>query len=218
VTATRIRRTNEYVEDYNSLMLVEPHRPVREVYKKMKLVPFAERIPYAETFRFLIEPLKWSVGISGWGIGKDTVLFVTKTRDGATDRFAGIICYESAFPDFVRQFVLRGAQFVVVVTNDSWWGNTSGAYQHIAFASLRAVENRRWIVQCANGGISAFVDPSGRIHQATKMYTTDAISRAIEPRSGETFYDRHGDLFAQLCCVIALGFLLSASYFKFHTS
>jgi apolipoprotein N-acyltransferase len=216
ITAHQIMNSALYYEDYNSVMLVLPHHPVSEIYKKMKLVPFAERIPYAETVPFLIRPLRWSVGISGWGLGKDTVVFTMKSREGKEERFAGIVCYESAFPDFVRQFVLRGAQFIVVLTNDSWWGNTSGTYQHISFASLRAIENRRWVVQCANGGISAFVDPVGEIHQATTMYTSAAIDRSIEPRSGQTFYDRHGDLFAQLCVLVAILILLSAGYFSFH--
>ncbi|HTP14160.1 MAG TPA: apolipoprotein N-acyltransferase, partial [Bacteroidota bacterium] len=209
-TAQRIGGSALYSEDYNSVMLLVPHTPVREIYKKIKLVPFAERIPYAETLHFLVEPLKWSVGISGWGLGRDTVLFSMQSRNGARENFAGMICYESVFPDFVRQFVLRGAQFLVILTNDSWWGNTSGAYQHMAFASLRAVENRRWVVQCANGGISGFVDPGGTIHQATTMYTSTTAWRDIEPRDGTTFYDRHGDLFAQLCLTIAVMFVAAS--------
>ncbi len=212
ITAHRIQNSTAYYEDYNSVMLIPPGLPVTEIYKKMKLVPFAERIPYAESVPFLIEPLKWSVGISGWGLGTDTVLFTVKTRNSVEERFAGLVCYESAFPDFVRQFVLRGAEFIVVLTNDSWWGNTSGTYQHIAMASLRAVENRRWVIQCANGGISAFVDPAGEIHQATQMYTATEIERSIEPLSGETFYDRHGDLFARLCVVPVAVFLFVAGY------
>jgi apolipoprotein N-acyltransferase len=217
ITAHQISNSSAYYEDYNSVMLILPHQPVKEVYKKMRLVPFAERIPYAETVPFLIKPLKWSVGISGWGLGKDTILFSMKSREGREEHFAGIICYESAFPEFVRQFVLRGAKFVVVLTNDSWWGNTSGTYQHIGFASLRAIENRRWVVQCANGGISAFVDPMGRIHQATGMYTSAAFVSAIEPRSGETFYDRHGDLFAKVCSLLALAIFLTAGYYSYHS-
>ena len=216
ITAHRIDNSSEYYEDYNAAMLVVPNKPVTEIYKKMKLVPFAERIPYAEAVPFLIKPLRWSVGISGWGLGKDTVLFAVQSRNGTEEHFAGLICYESAFPDFVRQFVTRGARFIVVVTNDSWWGNTSGTYQHIAFASLRAVENRRWVVQCANGGISAFVDPTGHVHQATTMFTTAAIEREIEPRTDETFYDRHGDVFAEGCSLVAIAFLLMAGYHSYQ--
>jgi apolipoprotein N-acyltransferase len=221
ITAHRVANSSVFYEDYNAVMLVPPRQPVNEIYKKMRLVPFAERIPYAENVPFLIAPLRWSVGISGWGLGRDTVLFSLKSRGGIDEHFAGIICYESAYPDFVRQFVLRGAEFIVVLTNDSWWGNSSGTYQHIAFAPFRAIENRRWIVQCANGGISAFVDPVGRIYHATKMYTSAAIDRSIEPRSGETFYDRHGDLFAKMCVALAamilLGAIISSFYFKKRT-
>lgn len=214
VTAHKIQDSPVYYEDYNSVMLIEPHRPVHEIYKKMKLVPFAERIPYAAAVPFLVKPLKWSVGISGWGLGKDTVVFAMRSRRGIEERFAGIICYESAFPDFVRQFVVRGAQFIVVLTNDSWWGNTSGTYQHVEFAPFRAIENRRWVVQCANGGISAFIDPLGQIHQATQMYTATEIEKSIEPRSGETFYDRHGDVFAKCCLIPAIVFLVIAGYYS----
>lgn len=216
VTAHEIMNSSIRYEDYNAIMLILPHQPVTEVYKKMKLVPFAERIPYAEDVPFLIKPLRWSVGISGWGLGKDTVLFALRSKDGLEEQFAGIVCYESVFPDFVRQFVARGAQFIVVLTNDSWWGNTSGAYQHIAFASFRAIENRRWVVQCANGGISAFVDPVGRIHQATTMYTSAEIERSIELRSGKTFYDLHGDWFPICCMILTFPLLLTAVYFSFN--
>ena len=216
ITAHQASNSSVFYEDYNAVMLIPPHRPVVEVYKKMRLVPFAERIPYAETVPFLIKPLRWSVGISGWGLGQDTVLFSMKSSTGLIEHFAGIICYESAFPDFVRQFVLRGAEFIVVLTNDSWWGNTSGTYQHIAFAPFRAIENRRWVIQCANGGISAFVDPIGRIHQSTQMYTSAAIFRSIEPRTGETFYDRNGDIFAKLCVILGASILVAAMYFTFQ--
>jgi apolipoprotein N-acyltransferase len=103
------------------------------------------------------------------------------------------------YPDFVRQFVKKGAQFLVIITNDSWWGNTSGAYQHASYASLRAIENRRWIVRSANGGISGFIDPIGRIHDETKLYHAATIHATIESRLDMTFYALHGDVFAALC-------------------
>ena len=93
------------------------------------------------------------------------------------------------------------AQFLTVVTNDSWWGNTSGAYQHERYAVLRAVENRRWVVQCANGGISCFVDPSGRVRSSTELYTERAFIGAVRPRTDVTFYAEHGDWFAAACLV-----------------
>ncbi len=197
-TANQIQNTSMYYEDFNSAVLIVPGQGVGDVYKKILLVPFGERLPYAETFSFLIEPFKWNVGIGMWAKGKDTVVFSLPVRD-TSHRFSGMICYESVFPNFVRQFVRRGAEFLMIITNDSWWGNTSGAYQHASYASLRAIETRRWIIRAANGGISGFVDPAGRIHSATLMYTQATIRGAIQARNESTFYVEHGDLFAILC-------------------
>lgn len=204
VTADRIGTSDVFVESYNSIVLLSPGRQIGPVYRKMVLVPFAERIPYAEALRFLIEPLRWNVGISSWGIGQDTVLYVLRTARGDTARFSAMICYESVYPDFVRQFVRKGAEFLLVITNDSWWGNTSGAYQHSAFASFRAIETRRWVVQCANGGISVVVNPRGEVQTSTRLYTDARLVAAIERRSGETFYVRHGDIVGRvsLCCSV----------------
>jgi len=199
ITAQKSLVSGMHYEEFNSTTTFVPGQNVSPVYRKIVLVPFAERIPYAETFRFLIEPLKWNVGIGMWGIGKDTVVFSVPLRNGHSVRFSSVICYESVYPDFVRQFVKRGAQFLVIITNDSWWGNTSGAYQHVSYASLRAVENRRWIVRSANGGISGFIDPTGRIHDETKLYDTATIHGTIESRGDMTFYALHGDVFAVLC-------------------
>jgi apolipoprotein N-acyltransferase len=170
-TAERIQSSKLYVESYNSAVLIQPNRIIGQIHKKSILVPFAERIPYAETFRFLIEPLKWNVGISSWGKGEDTAVYELSLKDGRQIKFSGMICYESVYPNYVREFVKRGAEFLVIITNDSWWGNTSGAYQHASFASLRAVETRRWVVQCANGGISLIVDPTGKRQTTTDLYT-----------------------------------------------
>ena len=209
-TAQKSLTPGMYYEEFNSTTAFVPGQGVGPVYRKIILVPFAERIPYAETFRFLIEPLKWNVGIGMWGIGKDTVVFSVPLRNGGSVRFSSVICYESVYPDYVRQFVKRGAQFLVINTNDSWWGNTSGAYQHASYASLRAVENRRWIVRSANGGISGFIDPAGKIHDETRLYTTATIHRTIEARADMTFYVLHGDVFAVLCVAGATILLLIA--------
>ncbi|MGH2568482.1 MAG: nitrilase-related carbon-nitrogen hydrolase, partial [Bacteroidota bacterium] len=135
-------------------------------------------------------------------------VYSMKLPSGDELRLSGMICYESIYPDFVRGFVARGAQLLLVITNDSWWGNTSGAYQHAAFASFRAIENRRWVVQCANGGISTFVDPTGVARFSTEMYTSARWVGDIVPQSEMTFYATHGDLFAQLCLFCAALFLI----------
>ncbi len=203
-TAQRIGASNIFVESYKSTVLIRPGRSIGPIHRKTILVPFAERIPYAETFRFLIEPLKWNVGISSWGKGNDTIVYAFTSRERCQIKFSTMICYESAYPNYVRQFVKRGAEFLVVLTNDSWWGRTSGAYQHASFASLRAVETRRWVVQCANGGISLIADPSGTIQTSTALFTRAQFVAKIGRRSGETFYVKYGDVFARLCLIASI--------------
>ena len=210
-TAERIGSSNVYVESYNSAVLISPNHIVGQIHKKSILVPFAERIPYAETFRWLIEPLKWNVGISSWGKGADTVVYSLYLKDGRRAKFSGMICYESAYPNYVREFVKQGAEFLVIITNDSWWGNTSGAYQHAAFASLRAVETRRWVVQCANGGISLVVDPTGKRQLTTNLYTKTKFTADIGVRSDKTFYVNHGDTVAHLSVAGSIMMLVAAT-------
>jgi apolipoprotein N-acyltransferase len=208
VASSIISGTTVHYDSYNSVMFAEPHVPFVQRYAKMRLVPFAERIPYADEVPFLIEPLRWGVGISNWGIGKDSTVFEDHRHKS---KFLAMVCYESIFPEFVSSFVKRGAEFLVFITNDSWWGNTSGARQHAQIAVLRAIENRRWVVRCANGGISCFIDPMGRMYDKTSMYTQASIVHSIEPRSEQTFYTRHGDWFARICAMLTLVALITAA-------
>jgi apolipoprotein N-acyltransferase len=209
-TAQRISGTEIFAESYNSAIFIQPKHMPGPIHKKSILVPFAERIPYAETFRFLIEPLKWNVGISSWGKGDDTLSYTLSLNNRGISKFSGMICYESVYPDYVREFVKRGAEFLVVITNDSWWGNTSGVYQHASFASLRAVETRRWVVQCANGGISMIVDPTGTTRLATSLYSKTRFVGDIFLRSEMTFYVKYGDFIAQLCLAASVMILMAA--------
>lgn len=209
-TSSLIKGTNVRYDSFNSIMFVEPNSNDVQTYSKMRLVPFAERIPYADKVPFLIEPLRWGVGISNWGLVHDTTIFVSKKNNV---KFLAMVCYESIFPEFVSEFVNKGAEFLVFTTNDSWWGNTSGARQHNQYSILRAIENRRWVVRCANGGISSFVDPMGRMYDQTNMYTEAYIKHQIEPLQEKTFYSKHGDWFARICAsIIGLIFLFSIAY------
>ncbi|MDD8018339.1 MAG: apolipoprotein N-acyltransferase [Bacteroidota bacterium] len=205
VSSSVIKGTNIRYDSFNSVMFVEPHKDGVQSYSKMRLVPFAERIPYADQVPFLIEPLRWGVGISNWGLLHDSTVFV---NDKLHTKFLGMVCYESIFPEFVSSFVNKGAEFLVFITNDSWWGNTSGARQHNQFAVMRAIENRRWVVRCANGGISSFIDPTGRMYDATTMYTQTYIQHKIEPLQTKTFYTLHGDWVARILATITVIILL----------
>lgn len=211
-SSSTFRGTDVHYDAYNSVLFIEPHNPLVQTYNKMRLVPFAERIPYADEVPFLIAPLRWGVGISNWGLGKDSTVFVD-TRHNT--KFLAMVCYESIYPEFVSAFVKKGAEFLVFITNDSWWGNTSGARQHNQFAVLRAVENRRWVARCANGGISSFIDPLGNMYDATSMYTEASIHHRIVPRTELTYYTRHGDWLAYFCGGVFVSQILLASLFSY---
>lgn len=193
-TAKWVPTAGMFFEGYNAATLFKPYEGSGRVYHKVNLVPFAERVPYAETFTFLIEAVRWSVGLGSWGKGTERILFSLPTRGEDTVRFAGMICYELIFPGYVRQLVGDGAGFLVVLSNDSWWGNTSGARQLAATTILRAVETRRWIVRSANGGISGIIDPWGRMVLETGMFEPATVSGVVNAEQEETFYVRHGDI------------------------
>jgi apolipoprotein N-acyltransferase len=209
-----VQGTTIHYEDFNAIMLLEPRSARVQKYAKMRLVPFGERVPYAEHLTFLADAVKWDVGISGWGIGRDTTVFTMMSGERQV-KFSAMVCYESIYPELVSRFVKKGAEFLVVITNDSWYGKTSGPYQHAYYAALRAIENRRPVVRCANGGISCFIDPYGRISQATELFTQASIVGETEPSNENTFYSTQGDLFARVCTVVATLALLGAFIGKF---
>lgn len=204
-SAKRMRGGERY-DAFNAAAFFQPG--VQEVpwYGKMKMVPLAERVPYADLFhRF--DFLRWGVGIGGWQIGRDTVVF-THRRSGA--RFSTAICYESVYPGFVAAFVRKGAQLLTIITIDSWWARMSGAFQHKQFAVLRAVENRRWVARCAVGGVSGVIDPWGRYLHTTELFTARAFSVAVGRSDALTFYTRHGDWLGDLLLAVC-GVVLAAA-------
>ncbi|HQJ75418.1 MAG TPA: apolipoprotein N-acyltransferase [Bacteroidota bacterium] len=218
-SAKKMKGSDIAYDSYNSIFLFEPGKRNIQVYHKIKLVPFSERIPYLDAYPFLINFLEWGVGISNWGIGKDSTifsfnfsdtLFLNKNINSNTEKvnFWAMVCYESIFPGFVSEFVKKGAEFLVIVTNDSWFGNSSGPYQHNQFAVLRAIENRRSIVRCANGGVSSFIDPIGRIQKKSQFNTETILIDEIELNSYQTFYTKYGDVFSKFSLYISIVIIL----------
>lgn len=205
-SARREKITGTRYDWYNAAAFIESGPAVPQWYGKMKMVPFAERVPYADAFQFF-DFLRWDVGIGGWQIGPDTTIF-QESRTGA--RFSTIICYESTYPGFVAAFVRRGAEFLTLITIDSWWDHMSGAYQHQEIAVLRAVENRRWIARCAVGGISCFIDPYGRAHGTTELFTQRLLNGRISRNTDLTFYTQHGDVLGELCLWLSVVVLAAA--------
>lgn len=193
-------------DTFNAAAFLQPGIDSVAWYGKMKMVPLAERIPYAEWFAGF-DVLRWTVGMGGWQIGPGHVVF-TDSASGA--KFTTSICYESVYPDFVAEGVRRGAEFLSIITVDSWWDHMSGAYQHERFAIFRAVENRRWIARCAIGGISCYIDPYGRTYDATGLLTKAALSRTIGRSAELTFYTKHGEIIGTSCLWLAIAVMVLA--------
>jgi apolipoprotein N-acyltransferase len=215
-SARRVPGTEYRYHDFNSAMLLEPGETVPQMYHKSRLTPLSERIPYLDALPFLQEALTWGVGISNWGQGNDTTVFHLR-RERSTIRLWAMICYETLYPSFVAGFAEGGADAFAVITNDGWFGPSSGPYQLQQFTVLRAVENRRAVARCANNGISCFIDPYGRVTQKTELYTRIGIVGSIPLNREQTFYTRHGDWFPFGVSVLAafiMLFTIIAGYYR----
>jgi apolipoprotein N-acyltransferase len=154
-------------------------------YDKIHLVPFGEYVPLASLLGFV---RGWAEFISEFGVGEIETVF---PLPGAP--FGTVICYEIIFPELFRGFVVRGASFMANITNDAWFGETSGPWQHLGTLPLRAVEHRVAIARAANTGVSAFVEPTGRIGPTLPLLERGVLVRRIPLRSHTTLYTRLGD-------------------------
>ncbi len=190
---------------YNSVFLFRPKGGYPQVYNKIHLVPFSEKIPYDEKLRVSD---KVQLGQSDFASGKSLTIFGIPQG-----RFATLICFESVYPALVRGFVKKGAEFLVNVTNDAWFGKTHGPFQHAQIAVFRAIENRISIARCANTGVSMFIDPFGRVRSATRIFVRTTVIDQITSKLKSTFYTRHGDWFAQGCLLVSL-FMMLATFLK----
>jgi apolipoprotein N-acyltransferase len=187
-------------ELYNSASLVKPSGEWGERYDKVHLVPFGEYVPFKPMFAFA-GGLTQQVGDFSRGTSRAPL-----HADGA--QLGVFVCYESVFPDEIRQFAANGAQVFVNISNDGWYGD-SGAYaQHLKQARMRAVENSRWLLRDTNTGVTASIDPYGRIVASIPRKVRAALVAPYALSSATTFYTRHGDWFAFLCAIISLAALL----------
>lgn len=193
---------------YNGAVLFEPNKNVTQFYEKMRLVPFSERTPYLEYIPILGDLVKWSVGISNWNVGKEQTVFNFSLSSGDTLKFATLICYESVFPAFTTGFTEKGANFITIITNDSWFGEFSGPQQHKQFASFRSVENRRWIARAANGGISCFIDPYGRFFKETEMYKRTFVVGSIYSENNISLYVKYKDIICYICSLFSISIFI----------
>ena len=200
-TATsNLIREQLWVDFYNSAF-IHPSFDENTIYHKSKLVVGVENTPY----RSIIEPILGNVLLDLGG-----TVFTKATQEYRTSfplikgaSIAPIICYESVYGSFVTDYVRAGATILVIMTNDAWWSNTQGHKQHLSYAKLRALETRKFIARSANTGISAIIDPLGKIVTQLEYDTQGVLVARVYPQQKKTFYVLYGDFIARIAILIA---------------
>jgi apolipoprotein N-acyltransferase len=179
---------------YNRASFITPDGTFAGHYDKMHLVPFGEYVPYKEFF-FFAKDLLNEVGT--FEPGAQRTIFKTGGHN-----YGVFICYESIFGDEMRHYAQQGADVLVNISNDGWYGNTSAAWQHLNMVRMRAIENHRWILRSTNTGVTAAINPYGRVTAAAPRHQRTSIRVHFAYEDYLTFYSRHGDLFAYACAFI----------------
>jgi apolipoprotein N-acyltransferase len=173
---------------YNAAFLLRADGETAGVYRKMHLVPFGEYVPLRRLL-FFAAPLVQAV--SDFSAGNSAVVLPLDSH-----RISVAICYEIVYPALIRRFVSGGSELLTTITNDAWFGRTSAPYQHFEQASMRAIEQGRYLVRSANTGISGIVDPYGRVQVRTGIFQPDVFVGSVRLLEAKTFYGRTGDVFA----------------------
>jgi apolipoprotein N-acyltransferase len=191
------------IRELNRAYLVTPEGREVATYDKIQLVPFGEYVPF-KSILFFVSQIAPAVGEMEAGLSP--TVFPT-----ASGRFGVLVCYEGIFPALTRRFVAAGADFLVNITNDAWYGPTSAPAQHLVQASLRAVENRVPLVRAANTGISAFIGPDGRVRWRSPLFEPAWHVEEITWPGVRTFYSRYGDVFAWTCALVSFGVIVAGA-------
>ncbi len=194
--------TDENVIKYNTAFLTDSGGVIHGRYHKIKLLLFGEYLPFTD----YIPALKNISPASGdFTPGDELNLFEIKEKDA---RIAPIICYEDIIPSFSRKFVAKGANLIINITNDAWFGKTIAPYQHLFLSLPRAVETRRYLLRSTNTGISAIIDPVGRVVAKTPIFVRTNLEGEVGLMNGETtLYTKVGDVFPIACTVFWVGFV-----------
>jgi len=186
----------------NSADLVSPTGEVLSRYDKVNLVPFGEFVPWP------LGPIAFKISTEAGDFRPGSRRIVTRLDDG--HKLGTFICYESVFPSFIAGFAREGAQVLVNPSNDGWFGKTAAREQHLEIVRMRAAENRRWILRATNDGITATIDPGGRVREKLDLYRESSASMHFSYEAGVTFYSRFGDWFVWVCLAIVCAGMVSA--------
>jgi apolipoprotein N-acyltransferase len=184
----QVDRSGEVVRLYNSAFLITPQGETGAVYQKIHLVPFGEYIPFKELLYF-VSPLVER--LAEFAAGTSAVMLPVGPYNATT-----AICYEVVYPSLIREAVLGGSQLLTTITNDGWYGYSSAPYQHFELASMRAIEEGRYLARAANTGISGVVDPYGRVVQKSAIFEQVGLVEGVRLLTGRTLYASIGDAVA----------------------
>ncbi|HQQ94552.1 MAG TPA: apolipoprotein N-acyltransferase [Bacteroidia bacterium] len=200
VTARLDAASGLYYDFYNAALYIDPKHT--SVYHKSKLVPGVEKMPFPALFKPL-EKLAINMGgtVGSLGLQENRTVFTDSTSNL---KIAPVICYESVYSDFISAYVRNGAALIFIITNDGWWEDTPGYKQHLNYARLRAIENRRQIARSANTGLSCFIDEFGNIQQTTTWWKEAVIVQDLYPNTALSFFSRFGDLISYGSVVFSL--------------
>ena len=204
---TNVIKENDFYNDYNSAFFVRPDGS-SEVYHKSRLVVGVENFPYQGILKPILGDVMLDLGgtVAKKTTQEDREVFMTRDSVGA----APIICYESIYGEYVTGYIRNGANFLSIITNDAWWGDTQGYRQHLAYARLRAIETRRAIARSANTGISAILNQRGDVEKFLPYGERGSIYAPVHLNTGWTLYVRFGNFLARIALFVsALLFLFA---------
>ena len=191
---------------YNAAFLVTPEGRTAAVYRKIHLVPWGEFIPL-KRYLYFVSPIVDS--FTDFSPGTSMVMLPVNAHLTST-----AICYEVIYPSLVRQAVQAGSELLTTITNDAWYGLSSAAYQHFALASMRAIEEGRYLARAANTGLSGIVDPYGRVLQQSAIFEQTAVVGQVRFLSTRTLYSKIGDVVAYVAIAMVAAGLLASRFGK----
>jgi apolipoprotein N-acyltransferase len=204
-TARPLRGGDSFYDVFNTAMQVDSSSNI-QLYHKSKLVPGVEKMPFPSLLGFLEHVAIDLGGMTGsHGIDQERSVF---SSIGSDLKIAPVICYESIYAEYIGGYVQNGAGLIFIITNDGWWENTPGYKQHLMYARLKSISNRRSIARSANTGTSAFINQRGDVSQPTNWWEEAVISEKINSNDEITFYVRHGDYLARAAILVSLLLLL----------
>ena len=213
-TARRDGNSENFFDSFNTG--IQLNKDGISYYHKSKLVPGVERMPFPALFKPL-ESFAIDFGGTMGSLGTQEERGVFYSHDKKVC-IAPVICYESAYSDYVADYVRNGANLIFILTNDGWWDTSPGHRQHLAYSRLRAIETRREVARCANTGISCFVTPYGEIEQATPYWEQAIISKSMAPNNHQTIFVKFGDIISYSSAFLAILLFIWSQILRFKKS